>query len=246
MMPWALALLLSASTATAGQVAQTDAATPPPASAAPLAPPADPRIQTLIYQPDQIVRLQVAPGYQLTVEVAPGERIENIAVGDSSAWQVTPNKRGDHFFVKQTGTGQSTNLTVVTDARTYTFELQPLMSLMPDSPYTIRLAAPDDDRAAGSEAEETKAATPGSYRVSGNRDIRPNAMTDDGIHTYITWAPEQPMPAIFAIDRDGNETLVNGAMRDGMFVIDAVPERLVFRLDRRTAHARRIAQEPRR
>ena len=61
----------------------------------------DPRIQTRrLYDADQVVQLQGAPGYQLDVEFAPDERIESVAVGDSAAWQVTPNRRGDRLFVK--------------------------------------------------------------------------------------------------------------------------------------------------
>ncbi len=55
------------------------------------------------------------PGYQLAVEFGPDEQIENVAVGDSGAWQVTPNRRGDHLFVKPIQPGVSTNMTVVTN-----------------------------------------------------------------------------------------------------------------------------------
>jgi type IV secretion system protein VirB9 len=88
--------------------------------------PGDPRIQSVLYDANQVVQIQAATGYQVTVEFAQDERIENIAVGDSGAWQITPNKRGDHLFIKAVGQGVTTNLTVVTDARTYVFELAPL------------------------------------------------------------------------------------------------------------------------
>jgi type IV secretion system protein VirB9 len=64
----------------------------------PVAGSGDPRLQTIDYNPDQIVQLGVASGYQLMVSFAPGERVETIAVGDSSAWQVTTNKRGDFLL----------------------------------------------------------------------------------------------------------------------------------------------------
>ena len=46
----------------------------------------------MLYDPQQVVLLQVAAGYQLTLAFAPDERIESVAVGDSGAWQVTPNR----------------------------------------------------------------------------------------------------------------------------------------------------------
>ena len=48
------------------------------------------------------------------------------------------------------------------------------------------------------------------------------------------------MPAIFAVDSEGHEHLLNGAMRDGRYVIDSVPTALLFRLDALTATATRV------
>ena len=49
----------------------------------------DPRIQSILYSPDQVFQLSGAPGYAINVELSPDEQVENIALGDSSAWQVT-------------------------------------------------------------------------------------------------------------------------------------------------------------
>ena len=54
------------------------------------------------------------------------------------------------------------------------------------------------------------------------------------------------MPAVFALDPLGQETLVNGMMRDGMYVIDSVAKRLVFRLNAQTAYASRHLPRKRR
>lgn len=203
--------------------------------------PGDPRIQSVLYDANQVVQLQVATGYQLTVEFAPDERIENVAVGDSGAWQVTPNKRGDRLFIKAVGQGVTTNLTVVTDARTYAIELSPLFGALPTMAYTVRFryATP----AAVTLVANDAALGPGRYKLSGDKALRPAAIDDDGVHTYIAWGPDQTLPAIFAIDDKGNETLVNGMTREGRFVIDAVANKLVFRIDRQTAGAMRVPQK---
>jgi len=86
---------------------------------------------------------------------------------------------------------------------------------------------------------------PGRYKLSGDKALRPSAIDDDGVHTYIAWGPDQTLPAIFAIDDKGNETLVNGMTREGRFVIDAVANKLVFRIDRQTAAAVRVPQKRR-
>jgi hypothetical protein len=49
------------------------------------------------------------------------------------------------------------------------------------------------------------------------------------------------LPAVFSIGADGREMLVDGAMRDGQYVLDRVHTSLVFRIDRSVAKARRTA-----
>lgn len=203
----------------------------------------DPRLQTVDYAPDQVVTLQVAPGYQLTVELAPDEQIENVAVGDSGAWQVTANRRGDRLFIKPLQQGVTTNMTVITNARVYAIDLVPLFGATPDMAYTVRYRYPE----AGEQAEEDAAAdadpaVQGRYRLSGARRLRPSLIGDDGRQTFIEWAEDQTLPAVYGIGRDGQETLVNGMMRDGVYVIDSVLPTLVFRIDRDVARARRVRE----
>ena len=65
--------------------------------------PLDPRIEMVTYDADQIVQLRVTAGFQVMVEFAGDERVENVALGDSSGWQATPNKRG-RSSLRQIGT----------------------------------------------------------------------------------------------------------------------------------------------
>ncbi len=60
----------------------------------------DARLETHFYDPALIVVLNGRIDTQSTVQFAADERIENIAVGDSASWQVTPNKRASLLFVK--------------------------------------------------------------------------------------------------------------------------------------------------
>jgi type IV secretion system protein VirB9 len=212
------------------------AVAPPAAQGQPA--PVDTRVRTIAYHPDELVPLQVAAGYQLMVEFAADERIESVAVGDSASWQVTPNRNGDRVFVKPLQGGLPTNLTVVTSARTYTFELSALPGPSADMPYIVRFSYPAADATA--EAEPAGAMA-GRYRLSGSRALRPSRISDDGIHTYIEWPRDRALPAVYALDGHGQESLVNGMMRDDLFVIDAVVQRLVFRIDSEVARAERVA-----
>jgi type IV secretion system protein VirB9 len=213
------------------------AATPLGAQTHPEPSDGDARLQTVLYNPDQVVELQVASGYQLTVELSPDERIENIAVGDSAAWQVTPNKRGDHLFVKMAATASPTNMTVVSDARTYAFTLNPGTGGGGNLAFIVRFRYPAPPPSAPGASVKLSEAR---YKLAGERTLRPASIDDDGTHTFLTFTPDQTMPAIFAIDNEGRESLLNGAVRDGRYVIDSVPSQLLFRLDALTATATRV------
>ena len=201
----------------------------------------DPRLQSVDYNADQVVRLEVAPGYQMTVELAPDEQIENVAVGDSGAWQVTANRRGDRLFIKPLQAGIATNMTVITNARVYAMELTPLFDASAMA-YTVRFRYPEAEEEEAAEVDP--AAVVGRYRLSGDRAIRPSGIGDDGRRTYIEWPAERALPAVYGIDSQGHETLVNGQMRDGLFVLDTVLPRLVFRMDRQVARAVRLRENP--
>jgi type IV secretion system protein VirB9 len=201
----------------------------------------DPRIQTIAYEPDRIVELQASPGYLVTVEFGSDEQIENVAIGDSAAWQVTPNRRGDYLFVKAIQAGVATNMTVMTSARTYFFELSPGATPAYNLRFTYPNAQPE------SVADEAPVSEPaGRYKLSGTRSLRPSRISDDGRHTYIEWPRDRTLPAVYAVDPEGRESLVNGAMRDDLFVIDSVASKLIFRIDENIAIADRVVPKSKR
>ena len=84
---------------------------------------ADRRIEQVYYNPDRVVTIKGTKSVQTVIEFGDDERIENIAVGDSAAWQVTPNKRANLVFVKPLMRNARTNMTVITDRRRYLFDL---------------------------------------------------------------------------------------------------------------------------
>lgn len=195
----------------------------------------DPHIRTVDFAPDQVVLLEGAPGYQITLELSPDEQVESVAVGDSGAWSVTANRAGDHLFVKALADGVSTNMTVITSARLYNFELAPAASAA-DMAYAVRFRYPAAPPSPSDIA--ATAAGEGRYRLGGDKDLRPSEISDDGSHTYIRWPRDRALPAVYALGDTEQEMLVNGMMReDDVFVIASVWRKLIFRIDKHVAHA---------
>jgi type IV secretion system protein VirB9 len=218
-------------------------ATPVAAQVRPQPGTGDPHIQSIEYQSNQVVLLESAPGYELTVGLAADEQIESVAVGDSGAWQVTASHSGDHLFIKPLQPGVSTNMTVVTSTRLYTFDLVSLAQASPTMAYTVQFRYP-----APATGQTSPDVTPphkivGQYIVRGDRSLRPVAMDDDGVHTFIRWPADVALPATYFRDDGGTETLANGHMRGDTYVIDSVHQQLIFRIDNHDARAERVLSE---
>lgn len=202
--------------------------------------PADPRIQLVDYDPDVVTTIKGQVGYQLMIEFAPEERIENVSIGDSTAWQVTPNRRANILFLKPVE-GSATNMTVVTDLRRYVFDLavQPKESLIP-APYTLRFVYPamalaQPSPSAPPEPERPPTVANAAYAITGARESSPVRVFDDGTMTYFEWTEDSALPAIFAVNPDGSESLVNFVVRGRFMVVDQLAPRFSLRNGTRVA-----------
>ncbi|NDB82721.1 MAG: hypothetical protein EB127_08275 [Alphaproteobacteria bacterium] len=81
----------------------------------------DTRIKTYIYNKSEVFMLALHFGYQSHIEFAEGEVPQTISVGDTFAWKMTPiNNR---LFIRPLEKNIKTNMTVITNKRTYQFDL---------------------------------------------------------------------------------------------------------------------------
>jgi len=207
----------------------------------------DPRLVERLYDPAEVVRIEGRPNVQAAIRFAEDEHIENVAIGDSNSWQVTPNKRANLLFVKPLADRAATNMTVVTDRHTYLFDLvaspahrNPIYVLSftypeepeeqlaesggPEAPNAVEVAAASDPYAVVDPAVLNFA-----WETEGVASLLPAQVFDDGEATFLTWAPGATMPAILIKDHEGTEGPVNFAVRDDVIVVDGVPREIVLR-----------------
>ncbi len=207
------------------------------AEIAPMPGSGDPHIQTVGYDPAEVVALRVAAGYAVTVRFSPEERIETVTLGDAGSWQAAVNKRADSLVIKPVGPGLPTNLTVISDQRSYSFSLYSAEQSGSFQPYIVTFTYPF---ATGNTPATTVMAT-SQYQMKGERSLWPLSISDDGHFTALRWQNDATLPAVYNQDARGNLALVNGTMRDGSYVIEGVPERMVFVLGKFRATALRLS-----
>lgn len=211
----------------------------------------DPRIRQTAYDPQRVTTLQGCAGFQTTVAFAPGERIENVALGDAGLWEATPNKRADLLFLKPAVRHGRTNMMVVTDRRRYAFDLNAEDDAACRAgriTYELRFAYPADPPPAPAAPEAAAPPPPAqppplpadaelpapagrntAYTFTGAAANVPVRAFDDGHATYLRWADGAAAPAVYALGPDRAETLVNFAVKGDYVVVDGVAPAFVLR-----------------
>ncbi|MEI6188169.1 MAG: TrbG/VirB9 family P-type conjugative transfer protein [Alphaproteobacteria bacterium] len=81
----------------------------------------DRRIKTYVYNENEVYLLLIRSGFQSSVEFENGEEIKTLSLGDAYSWNITPV--GNRMFIKPLEDEVRTNMTVITNKRTYQFDV---------------------------------------------------------------------------------------------------------------------------
>ncbi|AAY61317.1 conjugal transfer family protein [Rickettsia felis str. Pedreira] len=103
----------------------------------------DNRIKTYIYNPNEVYLLVLHFGFQSHIEFAKNEEIQNIILGDAYAWKITP--LANRLFLKPLEKDIRTNMTIITNKRTYEFDIastELMMGNERDLVYVIKFYYP--------------------------------------------------------------------------------------------------------
>jgi type IV secretion system protein VirB9 len=226
-------LLASAAAPVLGQVSTTPG-------------PDDPRLQTLVQPEGQRARLVVFPEASLTLIMRPGERVQRVVLSDSLAFHIAVTGDNDSLSITPLRPGALATMSVQTNEGEHQFDLETGRGLT--AAYVVRLlaSAPASSQVQAQTGPPDLAAMPGHYSLKGDPVLRPEKIADDGAKTYIEWGRGQPLPAVLGVGATGQEEVVPGYMRGGIFTIDRVYSELVFRMDKQKTIALREAARLRR
>ena len=198
----------------------------------------DPRIRYVDYDSNAIVRITGYTGYQIMVEFEPGERIETVGIGDSAGWQVTPNGAATVMFLKPVGLPRTTNMSIVTNQRTYNLELiarSGVKAAQRELIYALRFRYPQKPaEAAALQSPAPVTAKPPeewnrSYSYDGAKGNVPEQVFDDGKSTFFRFITGTSTPAIFSVTPGAGESIVNFSVRGPYVVVEQVGPQFVLR-----------------
>ncbi len=99
------------------------------------------RIKELVYNESNVYVIRTKYGYQTNIVFDPKEDIQTISVGDRSLWQIIP--AGNRLFVRPMTDDITTNMTLLTNKRSYEFELKSVSEKNESNVYVVRFSYPD-------------------------------------------------------------------------------------------------------
>lgn len=208
----------------------------------------DSRIRVIVYTPNDVFKYTGYYGYQASIEFSPSEEIINISMGDTTGWTILPN--GNRLFMKPIEKDATTNMTLITNKRTYFFELyaEEAASIRdPDMVFNVKFLYPDEEESEDmhsyhAHSSSESVAIPDlmhpenlnfNYTINGNEEIAPIKIFDDGEFTYLQFRDKNKViPAIFAVDEELRESMVNSKIdskTENLIVIEQVFPKLALR-----------------
>lgn len=199
----------------------------------------DPRVTSVVYQPNNVVKISATYGISTMIIFDDDEKFETISLGDTDSWQIAPVEKGNILFVKPIAKNVATNMNVVTTKRIYFLELHDYAPEAGKKVFGVRFIYPEKAANASIRKEaEFRAANPNisaidkgnvnlDYSFTGDTKLKPLIVFDDGKKTFFKFTGRTP--AIFAVNADFSETLRNFRKENEYLVLDGTATQYTLR-----------------
>ncbi len=218
----------------------------------------DPRVRVVEYNPANVVKLCTFYGVSTHIQFGEDETIKDVAAGDDQAWTIAPrgrhlfikpkaqkadtnltvvtDKRVYEFMIyveprpmDDATAWKNPKLIYALTFRYPEEESERLLKKNHDQSVKEKLANGADGTAATSVPEASKPGENLDYWIAGSAEISPTSVKDDGRFTYLTFTNNRDMPAIYTVDAEGNEALVNTNVEGNTIIIHRVVPKLQLR-----------------
>jgi len=204
------------------------------------------RIKIINYMPNTVYKFVGHYEFQSIIEFGIDEEIDTISMGTPTPWQIVP--AGNRIFLKPVENEATTNMTVITNKRMYFFEMHAeeaagvnderlnfVVKFIYPEQYEIMNSIAANSGATGSIAPKLDEASEENYNfnytIAGEASyIEPLQVFDDGEFTFFKFKDiNAELPAIFQVDSQGNEGVVNYRIEKGYVIVERVSDRFTLR-----------------
>lgn len=234
------------------------AVTPAFASETPHPTAQDSRIREANYSSTQVFRIVGVFRSATQIVFSKEERVEHVALGDTVSWEVAPAENSLFIKPRELAGSTNLIVITRSNAgnRNYTFELSArrgsIGARAADTFFKVMFRYPREEKAAAKAAAAQAAyyqtaalqsvairsaldlgVIEGTrnlqYSVQGSSSIQPSEITDNGQFTALRFPNQRELPAFFAVNPDGSESIVPFDVRDEFVVIHGVYAQLRLR-----------------
>ena len=189
----------------------------------------DPRIRVEEYRNDTVFDIYATVGRATLIQFEPDESLMGsdqsvLGVGDAEAWNI--GVRGNNIVLKPRASLPRTNIVIVTNKRTYSFDLK-IAPKNVHPTYILRFMYPESEALKIQVALEAEAVRlkrlddlkeknsfsfklNTSYSWRGQADwLVPTMAYDNGLFTYLIFDSGRSLPVLYKVNPDGTELLLN-------------------------------------
>jgi type IV secretion system protein VirB9 len=208
----------------------------------------DLRVKHVPFQENNVVKLAATTFTATQILFSKNETVLAVEGGDNAGWMVTFHENlPNMIFVKPTLLRSNTNMTVITNKHNYYFHAFSNKSMAvktKEKTYAIKFTYPEEEKAQleakrkarilNHETLKKQHKDPKTlnwnYRFSGNSQIMPTHVYDDGKFTYFELQKNQAVPAIFAVDdKQGKESIVNTRREGDVLIVQRLAPQFTLR-----------------
>ncbi|MEC5509929.1 TrbG/VirB9 family P-type conjugative transfer protein [Klebsiella oxytoca] len=202
----------------------------------------DRQVQTVLYNPDDVVRVKIGTGAATLIQFEAGENLKasasGLGIGDPDAWDLAI--RENNLFLRPKAPQPDTNISLVTNRRTYVLKLE--TSEQPT--WLLRFTYPVEPRSPFNNNPLPCRSTDilnQAWLARGDSGLLPMHVWADGRFTCMKFYGGQELPVVYRVmpstkaPERGTETLVNQHMQDDVMVIKETGDYFRLRMGDRVA-----------
>lgn len=184
----------------------------------------DRRIKTVVYDPNDVVRLTVQTGRGVVIEFDPSEEILFVNNGHAESWEVA--KKKNMLYLGSKSYGASTNLIVQTSKRQYFIDL---IMVKKNGSYKLKYTYNGARPIFWPKNKKHNYA----YYGFGDKELKPALAYDDGYFTYFVFPSNLDQPTIYKITPDGSEAIVDFHLDGNTTIVHETSQRFNIRLGKK-------------
>jgi len=210
----------------------------------PLASAKDYRIKFVEYDPYDVVKINVTQGYASQITLSEDEIIQGVNFGVKKNWEYNIYK--NILYIKpKLKTVTNSNVLLTTTKRNYNLEI----NVCPDDcgkklTYNLIYTYGNNKSKENQQKKEQETAKQiiknykidyknYQYTAQGNQELRPIDTWDNGQFTYLKFANNKNMPAVYLIQDDKTESLTNNHIENkNTIVIHQLAKTFILRSGR--------------